>query len=96
MDTLRWLNDDEFPFLTTPFHPPQVYAPPAGCVISIAKNGRIASWSTEKSAQFCRLHHEITLRPPSPAARANLSSSHLLPHKKKPGGGGFACVMNAA
>ncbi|RCK90568.1 chemotaxis protein CheW, partial [Klebsiella pneumoniae] len=23
MDTLRWLNDDEFPFLTTPFHPPQ-------------------------------------------------------------------------
>ncbi|MBM0478039.1 chemotaxis protein CheW, partial [Klebsiella pneumoniae] len=21
MDTLRWLNDDEFPFLTTPFHP---------------------------------------------------------------------------
>ncbi|EIW8689880.1 chemotaxis protein CheW, partial [Klebsiella pneumoniae] len=22
MDTLRWLNDDEFPFLTTPFHPP--------------------------------------------------------------------------
>ncbi|OWQ29755.1 chemotaxis protein CheW, partial [Klebsiella pneumoniae] len=24
MDTLRWLNDDEFPFLTTPFHPPQV------------------------------------------------------------------------
>ncbi|PLN08348.1 chemotaxis protein CheW, partial [Klebsiella pneumoniae] len=37
MDTLRWLNDDEFPFLTTPFHPPQVYAPPAGCVISIAK-----------------------------------------------------------
>ncbi|MBW6021211.1 chemotaxis protein CheW, partial [Klebsiella pneumoniae] len=26
MDTLRWLNDDEFPFLTTPFHPPQVYA----------------------------------------------------------------------
>ncbi|PLK79755.1 chemotaxis protein CheW, partial [Klebsiella pneumoniae] len=25
MDTLRWLNDDEFPFLTTPFHPPQAF-----------------------------------------------------------------------
>ncbi|PLL96818.1 chemotaxis protein CheW, partial [Klebsiella michiganensis] len=24
MDTLEWLNGDEFPFLTTSFHPPHV------------------------------------------------------------------------
>jgi hypothetical protein len=44
------------------------------------KNGRIASWSTEKSAQFCRLHHEITRRPPSPAARMRHSLAGQILH----------------
>jgi hypothetical protein len=37
VDTLEWLNGDEFPFLTTPFHPPHVYAPYPIYVISITK-----------------------------------------------------------
>ncbi|PVW51024.1 chemotaxis protein CheW, partial [Klebsiella pneumoniae] len=52
MDTLRWLNDDEFPFLTTPFHPPQVYAPPAGCVISIAKTAVLRPGAQKKAPNF--------------------------------------------
>ena len=75
VDTLRWLNDDEFPFLTTPFHPPQVYAPPAGCVISIAKR------------PYCVLEHRKKrpiLSPPSrnhapPAIPRGESQSLILP-----------------
>ncbi|CDL63282.1 FIG00732786: hypothetical protein [Klebsiella pneumoniae IS39] len=48
MDTLRWLNDDEFPFLTTPFHPPPGLRPTRWLCDLHCKNGRIASWSTEK------------------------------------------------
>ncbi|ASV22517.1 chemotaxis protein CheW [Klebsiella quasivariicola] len=95
MDTLRWLNDDEFPFLTTPFHPPRVYAPPAGCVISIAKTAVLRPGAQKKVPNFVA---SITKSPASrhPPWREPISHPPISSPIKKPGGGGFAWSMNAA
>ncbi len=95
VDTLRWLNDDEFPFLTTPFHPPQVYAPPAGCVISIAKTAVLRPGAQKKAPNFVA---SITKSRSGrhPPRREPISHPPISSPIKKPGGGGFACVMNAA
>ncbi|PJR48297.1 chemotaxis protein CheW [Klebsiella sp. H-Nf2] len=95
MDTLRWLNDDEFPFLTTPFHPPLVYAPPAGCVISIAKTAVLRPGAQKKVPNFVVpiTKSRFVRHPPW---REAISHPPISSPIKKPGGGGFASLRNAA
>ncbi|WP_224259740.1 hypothetical protein, partial [Klebsiella oxytoca] len=65
MDTLEWLNDDEFPFLTTSFHPPHVYAPSSVCVISIAEMPVMSPGAHKKAANFAGdITKSASARPP--------------------------------
>ncbi|WP_204373911.1 hypothetical protein, partial [Klebsiella aerogenes] len=52
VDTLEWFNADEFPFLTTSFHPPYVYAPSAVYVIRIAEMPVMGPGAHKKATVF--------------------------------------------
>ncbi|TYE61068.1 chemotaxis protein CheW [Klebsiella michiganensis] len=95
MDTLEWLNGDEFPFLTTSFHPPHVYAPSPDSVISIAEMPVMSPGAHKKAANFAGyITKSTSVRPPR--RREAISHPPASSPIKKPGGGGFTPFMNAA
>ncbi|SBM40677.1 Uncharacterised protein [Raoultella planticola] len=84
VDTLRWLNGDEFPFLTTPFHPPYVYAPPVVCVICIAEMPVLGSGAHKNGAIFATCITKMAL-PRHPPQRGAISHPPVSSPIKKAG-----------